>query len=249
MTPDTGHPIRKRIRLAPDSYKQRQAYFVTVCTHEKQCILSVVDGQSVNLTKYGEIVRSAWLDLPNRFAGLVLDEYIIMPNHLHGILCFVAEEGRARPALFGNQTSYGPFPAKRDARLQIHLHGRNESRLPHAGPSFMATELLRSRHPRRRRHAKSPALYHRKSSKMGVNTIPTAIRDDSEVIIQGRSVCRGRACPAPLRFQPLLSPLAIARPGGASSAPTNGCALTPSLAATPPICKTFRANRSRPAST
>ena len=97
MTPDTGHPIRKRIRLAPDSYKQRQAYFVTVCTHEKQCILSVVDGQSVNLTKYGEIVRSAWLDLPNRFAGLVLDEYIIMPNHLHGILCFVGA-GLARPS-------------------------------------------------------------------------------------------------------------------------------------------------------
>lgn len=89
MTTDADHPVRKSIRLAPDTYNQRRAYFVTVCTREKECILSSIDGHSVALTKYGEIVRSAWLDLPNRFAGLALDEYIVMPNHLHGILCFV----------------------------------------------------------------------------------------------------------------------------------------------------------------
>jgi putative transposase len=97
MTTGADHPIRKSIRLAPDSYKQCRAYFVTVCTHEKQCLLSTIDGQSTVLTKYGEIVRSAWLDLPNRFAGLVLDEYILMPNHLHGVLCFVGA-GLARPS-------------------------------------------------------------------------------------------------------------------------------------------------------
>ena len=89
MTTDADHPVRKRIRLAPDSYKQARAYFVTVCTHEKQCLLSVVDGQSIELSNRGEIVRAAWLGLPNRFGGLALDEYIVMPNHLHGILCFV----------------------------------------------------------------------------------------------------------------------------------------------------------------
>lgn len=96
MTTDADHPIRKNIRLAADSYKQRRAYFITVCTDEKQCLLSSIDGQSVALTKYGEIVRSAWLDLPNRFAGLALDEYIVMPNHLHGILRFVGAR-LARP--------------------------------------------------------------------------------------------------------------------------------------------------------
>jgi len=40
MTTDADHPIRKSIRLAPDSYKQRRAYFVTVCTREKECLLS-----------------------------------------------------------------------------------------------------------------------------------------------------------------------------------------------------------------
>ena len=97
MTPGTDHPVRKSIRLAPHSYKQASAYFVTVCTHEKQCLLSSIDGQSVVLTNYGEIVRAAWLDLPSRFAGLALDEYIIMPNHLHGILCFVGA-GLALPS-------------------------------------------------------------------------------------------------------------------------------------------------------
>ena len=97
MTTDADRPIRKRIRLAPDSYKQASAYFVTVCTNEKQCLLSVVDGQSIELSNRGEIVRAAWLGLPNRFGGLALDEYIIMPNHLHGILCLVGA-GLARPS-------------------------------------------------------------------------------------------------------------------------------------------------------
>jgi putative transposase len=97
MTTDADHPIRKSIRLAPDSYTQRRAYFVTVCTQEKECLLSVVDGQSIRLSNRGEIVRAAWLGLPNRFGGLALDEYIIMPNHLHGILCFVGA-GLARPS-------------------------------------------------------------------------------------------------------------------------------------------------------
>src|ERR1700757_732075 len=97
MSTGADHPDRKSIRLSPDSYKQSCAYFVTVCTHENQCLLSSIDGQSVALTKYGEIVRSAWLDLPNRFAGLTMDEYILMPNHLHGILCFV-RAGLARPS-------------------------------------------------------------------------------------------------------------------------------------------------------
>jgi putative transposase len=109
MTTDADHPIRKSIRLAPDSYKQRRAYFVTVCTHEKECILSSIDGQCVLLTRYGEIVRSAWLELPNRFAGLALDEYIIMPNHLHGILCFVGA-GLAQPSSTTKSTNELSLP-------------------------------------------------------------------------------------------------------------------------------------------
>src|SRR5579863_51143 len=97
MTPDPPHPLRKKIRLSPESYKQRCAYFVTICTHEKQCLLSAIDGQSVKLTKYGELVRSALVHLPERFPGLALDEYILMPNHLHAILCFVGA-GLARPS-------------------------------------------------------------------------------------------------------------------------------------------------------
>jgi len=54
MTTDADRPIRKRIRLAPDSYKQASAYFVTVFTHEKQCLLSVVDGQSIELSNRGK---------------------------------------------------------------------------------------------------------------------------------------------------------------------------------------------------
>jgi putative transposase len=107
MSTGADHPVRRNIRLSADSYKQNRAYFVTICTHEKQCLLSSINGQSVALTKSGEIVRSTWLDLRNRFSGLMVDEYIVMPNHLHGILCFVGA-GLARPSSAikpGNQLS------------------------------------------------------------------------------------------------------------------------------------------------
>lgn len=97
MTADERHPLRKTIRLFAESYEQRRAYFVTVCTHEKQCLLSDVDGQFVGLSKRGELVRSAWLCLPDKFPALALDEYILMPNHLHAILCLVGA-GLARPS-------------------------------------------------------------------------------------------------------------------------------------------------------
>jgi len=97
MTTESHPPTRKTIRLSARSYKQRAAYFVTICTHEKRCLLSVVDGQSVQLLGPGKIVRATWIDLTNRFTGLELDEYILMPNHIHGILCFVGA-GLARPS-------------------------------------------------------------------------------------------------------------------------------------------------------
>jgi putative transposase len=104
MKPEPQHSLRRNIRLSPESYKQRCAYFVTACIHEKQCLLSRLDGQNVSLTKHGEVVRTAWVDLTNRFAGLALDEYILMPNHLHGILCFVGA-GLPRPSSMPNRSA------------------------------------------------------------------------------------------------------------------------------------------------
>lgn len=50
------------------------------------------------LSPIGEIVRSEWITLPERFPRLVLDDFVIMPNHLHGVLAFVGHAGGASPS-------------------------------------------------------------------------------------------------------------------------------------------------------
>jgi REP element-mobilizing transposase RayT len=67
-------------------YTRAGSYFVTVCVAYKQCLLGEVVSESVHLTDAGEVVLRTWKDLPKRFAETSLDEFVVMPNHIHGIL-------------------------------------------------------------------------------------------------------------------------------------------------------------------
>ena len=69
---------RRSIRLQGFDYSQAGAYFITICTHNRALFLQAERVQ--------EVVRSAWHDLPLRFPSVVLDEFVIMPNHVHGII-------------------------------------------------------------------------------------------------------------------------------------------------------------------
>ena len=86
MTPDSELPKRKLLRFPGFDYASFGPYFITVCTHQRKCLLGTVRSSTVILSRRGEIVRTTWLGLPTRFPGLVLDEFVIMPNHIHGIL-------------------------------------------------------------------------------------------------------------------------------------------------------------------
>ena len=78
---------RKSIRLPGHDYSLPGAYFVTICIHDwKQKLLGgVVDGAMVE-NDYGNTVRQCWNDLPAHYPHIRLDEFIIMPNHVHGII-------------------------------------------------------------------------------------------------------------------------------------------------------------------
>ena len=103
MTSGPDLPQRKSIRLQGFDYAQAGAYFVTICTQGKRCLLSSIVGKSVELTLAGEIVRAVWNSLPERFPRLVLDEFVIMPNHLHGVLGLIGA-GLAPPAVNPGKT-------------------------------------------------------------------------------------------------------------------------------------------------
>ena len=91
---------RKTMRLQEYDSSQAGGYFITICTHEKECLFGeVVDGE-VQLNEIGRIVKSEWLKTEEIRDNVSTDEFVIMPNHVHGIL-FIDEPAER----FGQPTS------------------------------------------------------------------------------------------------------------------------------------------------
>lgn len=86
---DTHH--RRSIRLETYDYAQAGAYFVTICTFERRSLLGAVVAGEMQLSAYGSIVAECWSEIPQHFADVELDAFVVMPNHVHGI--FVLSEG------------------------------------------------------------------------------------------------------------------------------------------------------------
>jgi REP element-mobilizing transposase RayT len=84
---------RRSIRLRGYDYSQVGAYFITICTHERICLFGeVVDGE-MRLNNAGRMVEQCWNEMPTHFPHVKLDEYVIMPNHVHGILVITVAVG------------------------------------------------------------------------------------------------------------------------------------------------------------
>jgi putative transposase len=87
--PDIHH--RKSLRLQGYDYSQEGAYFVTICAQNRECLFgSVADGKMI-LNDAGRMIGAWWKKLFEKFPNIIMDEYVIMPNHTHGIVQIVWE--------------------------------------------------------------------------------------------------------------------------------------------------------------
>src|SRR5262249_7803892 len=77
---------RPHYRLAGYDYAQAGVYFVTICVRDRACLFGRVQGDTVGLTKIGEVVDAAWREIPSTMQGAALDLHVVMPNHLHGLV-------------------------------------------------------------------------------------------------------------------------------------------------------------------
>ena len=77
---------RRSIRLKEYDYGQAGAYFVTLCTHHRECLFGEVVEGNVVLNEMGEIVEKEWRISANLRREIELDEFVVMPNHIHGII-------------------------------------------------------------------------------------------------------------------------------------------------------------------
>ena len=86
MNPKSSLPQRRAMRLRDYDYSQPGAYFLSICAQHRKCLFgTIIDGQ-MRLNEIGEIVVECWSRIPQHFPSVELGEYVIMPNHIHGII-------------------------------------------------------------------------------------------------------------------------------------------------------------------
>jgi putative transposase len=118
--PDKHH--RKSIRLKDYDYSQSVAYFVTMCAYKKQCLFGDIINGKVELSEIGVIVEQYWKEISVHFQNVSLDYFVIMPNHIHGIINIVG----AKHSHLASTNKTSVFPAN---ALPLRLHGTDPDSL------------------------------------------------------------------------------------------------------------------------
>ncbi|MDP2695078.1 MAG: hypothetical protein Q8O58_09455 [Gallionella sp.] len=104
--PDERH--RRSLRLKGYDYSQAGAYFVTICAHGKECLFGEIESGVMRLNEYGDIVASEWMKSAEVRSEIECGEFVLMPNHFHGIVHIVG--------------AYGNTPIFRDEQKKAYSH-------------------------------------------------------------------------------------------------------------------------------
>ena len=143
-----GHR-RRSLRLRGYSYASPGAYFVTLCTQGRACVFGNIMDAILHRTDAGGMIETAWRELPAFYPGVNIDEFVIMPNHVHGIVVLVGAAPRWPPR-FGAGTGacpYNGFAVRRCATVQDHYdmpirHRRQRAALAVLSRASLAARLL-----------------------------------------------------------------------------------------------------------
>jgi putative transposase len=85
---------RQPTRLQYYDYAKMGGYFITICTHNRECLFGAIVADKMHLTALGKMVEQCWQEIPLHFPHVTLQAFVIMPNHIHGILTIVVDGGK-----------------------------------------------------------------------------------------------------------------------------------------------------------
>jgi len=88
-------PQRKSLRLKHYDYTQNGFYFITICIQNKTCLLGEIIDQKMILNDAGSMIHTLWYEIPHYYKGFQLHEFVVMPNHIHGII-EISSSGRTQ---------------------------------------------------------------------------------------------------------------------------------------------------------
>lgn len=82
--PEIHH--RRSIRLQGYDYSQAGAYFVTLCNQNRECLQGEIVEGKMRLHAAGDMIQAVWNEIPDHYPGVDVAEFVVMPNHIHGII-------------------------------------------------------------------------------------------------------------------------------------------------------------------
>jgi len=138
---------RHSIRLQDYDYSQAGAYFVTTCTLDRVCLFGEIVNGQMRLNEHGTIAQSTWENLTQFYETIHLDSFVIMPNHVHGVIIM----NRSVGAIYESPV----MPVRMEDRRNMLLFqvswtvqndfGQIDQRFAtNTGETSMATQLLRT---------------------------------------------------------------------------------------------------------
>ncbi|MCX6146828.1 MAG: hypothetical protein NTW25_06195 [Candidatus Kapabacteria bacterium] len=83
---------RSTIRLKEYDYSQAGFYFITICTKDRENIFGAIENNEMLLNEFGIVINQIINELSNRFKNIIIDKYVIMPNHVHLIIQISKED-------------------------------------------------------------------------------------------------------------------------------------------------------------
>jgi putative transposase len=107
MKQDHKSHHRRSIRMKGYDYSWPGAYFITICTHDRECLFGDVKEGKMCLNEAGDMVERCWLEIPIHFPHVELDTFQVMPNHIHGIIAIARSVGAK---------NFSPLPILKDSK-------------------------------------------------------------------------------------------------------------------------------------
>ena len=97
----TERPQRRSLRHAHFDYSHSGPYFITIVTQHRLSLFAQIVDAELQLSAAGEMINGLWSTLPERFPRVALDEFIVMPNHVHAVLSIADESDPVGAPLVG----------------------------------------------------------------------------------------------------------------------------------------------------
>jgi REP element-mobilizing transposase RayT len=97
METESPLPRRRTIRLREYDYSQAGAYFVTICACGRRCLFGNIEDVQMRSNALGSIIEDEWFRSAEIRPHIGLDAFVVMPNHIHGIVLLESEPAPIRP--------------------------------------------------------------------------------------------------------------------------------------------------------